>query len=75
MTAVKLRAHGEHLGIILPPETVGRLNLRVGDALYAVDTPDGILLTTKDPKVEQQMEVARRVMKKNRNILRMLAKH
>jgi hypothetical protein len=45
-----------------------------GDTLYAIDMPDGVRLTTADPEFEQQMEVARRVMKRRRAVLRELAK-
>ena len=74
MAAIRLRAQGDHVGLILPPETVARLNVRAGDTLYAVDTPDGIQLTTKDPEFEKQMEVARGIMKRHRAVLRELAK-
>jgi putative addiction module antidote len=74
MSFLKLRAFGDHVGLIRPPETVARLNLRVGDTLYAVDTPDGVQLTTNDPEFERQMEVGRRIMKRSHAVLRELAK-
>jgi hypothetical protein len=46
----------------------------VGDTLYAVHTPDGIRLTTADPDFAQHMEVARRLMRQRRAVLRELAK-
>jgi hypothetical protein len=45
-----------------------------GDTLYAVETPEGLRLTTADPEFAAQMEVARRSMKRWRNVLSELAK-
>jgi putative addiction module antidote len=53
---------------------LARLGLEKGDTLHAIETPDGIRLTTSDPEFEAQMDVARRQMKKWRNVLRELAK-
>ena len=39
-----------------------------------VETPNGIELSPYDPEFERQMEVARRIMKENRAVLRELAK-
>jgi hypothetical protein len=46
---------------------------REGDALYATELPDGIKLTPFDPKLAGQMEVAEKVMRKRRTLLRKLA--
>jgi putative addiction module antidote len=57
-------------GIVLPRQLLVRLRARKGDTLYATLLADGIKLTAFDPK---HMEVAERVMQKNRNLLRRLA--
>lgn len=44
-----------------------------GDDLYAVETPDGVRLTTYDPVFATQMEVAERILREDRSILRKLA--
>jgi putative addiction module antidote len=74
MTALKLRAIGNSTGIVLPKELLAHLNVREGDTLYAIDAPDGIRLKRTDPAFEQQMEAARKVMRKRRAVLRELAK-
>lgn len=74
MHTLKVTQIGNSLGVILPKELVGKLGLAKGDTVYAVDQPDGVRLTTADPDFEAQMEVARAVMKKWRNVLRELAK-
>ena len=40
----------------------------------AADTPDGVALTPYDPGFESQMQAARDVMKRRRDVLRELAK-
>ena len=64
---------GNSAGIILPKELLARLRLGKGDELYASELPDGIKLSPFDPKLAAQMEVAERVMRKDRNVLRKLA--
>ena len=44
-----------------------------GDELHALETPDGIRLTTYDPVLAAQMEVAEQVMREDRQLLRKLA--
>jgi putative addiction module antidote len=72
---VELRKIGNSTGVIFSKELMARLNLSVGDTLYATLTPDGgIRFTPHDPKFEKAMEVARRGMKVYRNALAELAK-
>jgi putative addiction module antidote len=59
--------------VILPKELLARLRVEKGDELYALETPDGIRLTTYDPILAKQMEVAEKVMRKRRVLLRKLA--
>ena len=71
---LKITAVGNSAGVILPKELLARLRLRKGDALYATELPDGVKLTPFDPELAGQMEVAERVMREDRNVLRKLAK-
>jgi len=70
---LKITAVGNSAGVILPKELLARLRVAKGDALYAVELPDGVKLTAFDPKLAGQMEVAERVMRKRRTLLRKLA--
>jgi putative addiction module antidote len=70
---LKITFIGNSAGIILPRELLARLRLEKGDELFALETPDGIRLTTYDPTLAKQMEVAEEVMRKDRNVLRKLA--
>ncbi len=74
MYTLKVTQIGNSIGVILPKELVAKLGVAKGDTVYAVEQPDGVRLTTADADFEAQMEVARQVMKKWRNVLRELAK-
>lgn len=70
---LKITTVGNSAGVILPKELLARLRLEKGDELYAFETPDGIRLTTYDPELAQQMEVAEQVMRQRRTLLHKLA--
>ena len=74
MSTLKLTAIGNSVGVILPKEILSKLGVGKGDTLHAVETADGIRLTTTDPEFEAQMAAARRIMKERRSVLRELAK-
>lgn len=69
---LKITTVGNSAGVILPKELLTRLRVEKGDELYALETPDGIRLTTYDPTLAKQMEVAEKVMRKRRTLLRKL---
>lgn len=70
---IKITTVGNSAGIILPKELLARLRLEKGDTLYVTELSDGIKLSPYDPKLAGQMEVAERVMRKRRSLLRKLA--
>ena len=72
--ALKLTSIGNSVGVVLPKELLIKLGVQKGDTLYAIDTKDGVRLTTGDAEFAAQLEVARRVMKERRAVLRELAK-
>ncbi len=74
MASVKLRAVGNSVGVVFPKDLLARLNLREGDSLHVVESPDGFRLQRTDPEFERKMEVAREVMRRRRAVLRELAK-
>ena len=71
---IKITTIGNSAGVILPKELLARLRLEKGDTLYATELPDGIKLSPFDVKLAAQMETAERIMRKDRNVLRKLAK-
>ena len=74
MNALKLSQVGNSVGVILPKELLAKLSVGKGDTIYAIEQPDGVRLTTADPDFEAQMELARKLMKRWRNVLRELAR-
>ena len=70
---LKITAIGNSAGVIFPKELLARLRVDKGDELHALETPDGIRLTTYDPVLAAQMEVAEQVMREDRQLLRKLA--
>lgn len=74
MTALKLVQIGNSVGVILPKEVLARLKLDKGDTVFVTDAAGGVTLTPYDPVFENQMDTARRIMKKRRDVLRELAK-
>jgi putative addiction module antidote len=71
---LKITTVGNSAGVILPKELLARLRLEKGDELYALETPDGIRLTTYDPELAAQMDVAEQVMRADRLVLHKLSK-
>jgi putative addiction module antidote len=71
---LKITTVGNSAGIILPKDVLARLRLKKGDPLYATELPDGIKLSPFDPTLAGQMDVAERIMREDRNVLRKLAK-
>jgi putative addiction module antidote len=72
-TAVKITTIGNSVGIVLPREVLTQLHVEKGDSLFILNTPDGIKLTPYDQDFAEEMEAARRVMRKHRDVLRRLA--
>jgi putative addiction module antidote len=75
MATLKLRAIGNSVGVVLPKELLAKLDLREGDIVHAVEQPGGgLLLTTLDPEVEEQLRLGRELMREYRETFRALAK-
>jgi bifunctional DNA-binding transcriptional regulator/antitoxin component of YhaV-PrlF toxin-antitoxin module len=60
-------------GLVISPEQIEPLGLRVGDSVEVVATSEGIQLKKIDAAVAEQLEVAKRVMEKRDDVLRRLA--
>ena len=73
VTKLKLTQIGNSVGLVLPKELLAKLRVEKGDSLTVYETPDGIGLSSFDAAKLKQLEVAERVMRKNRNMLRKLA--
>lgn len=71
---LKVRRIGNSLGVVLPKEVLAKLRVGEGDQLSVSDTPEGVALTPFNGELQEQIEAARRAMKRYRNALRELAK-
>ena len=72
-TTTKIIAIGNSAGIILPKETLARLNVEKGDTLYLNETPAGIQVSPYDEEFAAKMEVADRVVRRYRDAFKKLA--
>jgi putative addiction module antidote len=75
MAILKITAIGNSVGVILPKELQQKLHVTKGDTVFATEAPGGaILLTPYDPDFAEDMEIARKIMRRDREALRELAK-
>ena len=74
ISALKLTAIGNSVGVILPKDILSKLRVDKGDTLYVLETPEGIELTANRPDFAAQIDAAEEVMRENRDVLRKLAK-
>jgi putative addiction module antidote len=72
-TTVKVTSIGNSTGIILSKEILTKLRVEKGDQLFVTETPDGIELSAYRPDFAEKMEVAKKIMRENRDVLRRLA--
>ncbi len=71
---LKVTKIGNSLGVILPRDLLIRMRLDKGDSVFITETPDGFKLSAYDEQFADQMETARVLMRKRRNVLKELAK-
>lgn len=74
MITLKLTAVGSSTGVILPKAALEKLRVEKGDTLYLAETPDGFLLTPYNKDVAAQLEIAEKIMREERDVLKALAK-
>jgi putative addiction module antidote len=70
---LKLIPVGNSTGVILPKELLEKLRVQKGDELHVLETPDGVQLVPFDVEFARQMDVAEKVMREDRDVLRKLA--
>jgi len=73
ITTLKITQVGNSVGVILPKEVLADLNVEKGDSLNLVKHPDGFILSAYDAEFAKKMASIRHVMRKHRDVLRMLA--
>lgn len=73
MYTLKLTTIGSSTGAVFPKDLLAQMKLEKGDQLYAVETPDGFLLTPYDPTIKDQLEAGRNFMREYRDTFKVLA--
>jgi putative addiction module antidote len=74
MVKLKVTTVGSSTGVVFPKEVLTRLKIVKGDTVFLTESPEGYRITPYDPEFERQMELARRVTRERRNVLKELAK-
>jgi putative addiction module antidote len=74
MFKLKVTTVGNSVGVVLPKEVLAKMQVQKGDSLYLTETANGFEISPYDPDFEQEMTIAKQVMKQYRNALRELAK-
>ncbi len=73
-TALKIVAVGTSSGVILSKETLRELGVERGDTLYLTRLGDGDhRLSALKPEAARQLEVAHKLLRRDRELLRALA--
>ncbi len=73
--SMKVRRIGNSLGVILPKDVLGALNVREGDSIEFIQSEDGrIELAVVDREADDLLAMAEDIMAENRAVLRALAK-
>lgn len=70
---LKVTTVGNSTGIVLPKDILERLRVEKGDTVFVTETVNGIELRAYDEDFAEAMEVAERVMREDRDVLRKLA--
>lgn len=74
MLALKITTVGNSTGVVLPKEALARLHVAKGDTVYLVETKDGYKLTPYNEEAVQQISLAEKIAREDRDVLRALAK-
>lgn len=70
---LKLTQIGDEVVVVVPKEALEEMDLNAGDTVYLTKKLQGMESDPREQKILRQMEVAERVMRENRNLLRKLA--
>lgn len=71
---IRLQQSGGSVSAIIPKDMVLRHHLSAGDAVFAVDTPQGVLLSPVDPATQAALEAYAVVAREDREAMAALAK-
>ncbi len=69
---LKVITVGNSVGVVLPRELLEKLRVGKGDLLQVLDVPGGVTLTAYDADFAKQLDVAERVAREDRDVLKHL---
>ena len=72
-TVTKIVAIGNSSGIILPKETLARMNVKKGDRVYLSEVAGNLQISPYDEEFAAKMEVADKVIRRYRDAFKKLA--
>lgn len=70
----KLRKIGNSVGVIIPADVLSSKNMKEGDEVHVLETPDGVVVTPYDPEFDAMIGDADEFLRTYRNAFRELAK-
>ena len=73
MTRRKVTTVGNAVGVVLPEDPLARLRVSQGDTIFAVKAPNGVELAPHDPDFGTRTDMAKAVLRKDRDLLENLA--
>jgi putative addiction module antidote len=73
MVQLQIKKKDGVTSVDIPQDVLERLGVTDEGVLYAAETPDGLVITTRNVDVEQQMKIANSVMERYDEVLRKLA--
>ena len=74
MHALKLRAVGSSTGVVLPKEMLNHLHAEQGQEIFAIETPNGYIVTALDPRVREQVKTGEEFVERYKDTFATLAK-
>ena len=74
MATVTIRKQGNSIGVTFPSEIRIRMGFEIGQDLTLVELADGVKLVKRNLVLEQQMQLAREVLREQADTLQELAK-
>jgi antitoxin MazE len=73
MATTKLRKIGNSVGVIIPADVLSHKNMKEGDEVHVLETPDGVVVTPYDPEFEETHGEVREFLRTYRNAFKVLS--
>ena len=73
MATTKLRKIGNSVGVIIPADVLSSKNMKEGDEVHVLETPDGVVVTPYDPDFEETHNEVREFLRTYRNEFKVLS--